>query len=74
MATLNTGDKVTWKWGEGVAEGTIDTVYTGDVTKTLKGSEVTRKGSESSPAYLIKQSDGTEVLKSHSEVTEHEEN
>jgi len=38
------------------------------MTRTLKGAEVTKNGSENCPAYLIEQEDGTEVLKLHSEV------
>ena len=38
------------------------------VTRTLQGSEITRKGSEDDPAYLIKQDDGDEVLKLGSEI------
>ena len=43
-------------------------VFTREVTRTIKGSEVTRKASEDDPAYLIKQDDGDQVLKSKSEV------
>jgi len=32
------------------------------VTRTLKGSDVTRNGSTDDPALLIEQDDGTEVL------------
>ena len=35
------------------------------VTRTLKGSDVTRNGSTDDPALLIEQDDGTEVLKLH---------
>ena len=63
------GDKVEWEWGSGSATGKVTEVYTEEVTKTLKGSEITREASEDEPAYLIEQEDGDEVLKSHSEVT-----
>jgi len=39
------------------------------VTRTLKGSEVTKDGTEDNPAYLIKQEDGDEVLKRGSELS-----
>ncbi len=68
MAKFETGQKVRWKWGEGSAEGKITKVYTSNVTKTLKGTEVTRNASEDEPAYLIEQEDGSEVLKSGSEI------
>lgn len=62
------GTKVEWDWGNGTASGTIDEVHTDKVTKTIKGSEVTRDADGNAPAYLIVQDDGDEVLKSHSEV------
>lgn len=60
--------KVKWNWGNGSAQGKISSRYTEDVTKTIKGTEVTRNATKSSPAYVIEQDDGDEVLKSHSEV------
>ena len=63
------GDKVEWEWGSGSATGKVTEVYTEEVTKTLKGSEITRDASDDEPAYLIEQEDGDEVLKSHSEVS-----
>jgi SLT domain-containing protein len=70
MTGYSTGTRVSWNWGQGTAEGRIETVYTDDVTRTIKGTEVTRKASDDAPAYYIKQSDGDAVLKSHSEVEE----
>jgi len=61
--------KVKWDWGQGTASGKIVSRFTEEVTKTLKGTEVTRKADEDQPAYLIEQDDGDEVLKSHSEVS-----
>ena len=60
--------EVEWKWGKGRASGKVTSRFTEQVTKTIKGNEVTRKASVSDPAYLIKQEDGDKVLKSHSEV------
>ena len=68
MQGYSEGTKVEWNWGKGTASGTIQKRYTEDVTKTIKGTEVTRNASSSEPAYLIEQDDGDEVLKSHSEV------
>lgn len=62
------GSEVSWDWGNGTAEGTVKERYTKEVTKTLKGNEVTREGSEDDPAYLIEQDDGSEVLKLKSEL------
>ncbi|WP_226663253.1 DUF2945 domain-containing protein [Alteriqipengyuania lutimaris] len=59
---------VQWDWGDGTAKGQIKERFEREVTRTLQGSEITRKGSEDDPAYLIKQDDGDEVLKLGSEI------
>ena len=46
---------VQWDWGNGTAKGQIKERFEREVTRTLQGSEITRKGSEDDPAYLIKQ-------------------
>jgi len=69
MHGLQINTKVEWEWGNGVATGKVTSRFTEKVTKTIKGNEVTREASEKSPAYLIEQEDGSEVLKSHSEVS-----
>jgi len=68
MARYSEGTEVKWSWGQGTASGKIDTVYTDDVTRMIKGTQVTRNAAEDEPAYYIKQDDGDAVLKSHSEV------
>jgi hypothetical protein len=68
MSKYNKGDKVEWDWGQGTADGEVKEIYTEKVTKTIKGSEITRNASNDNPAYFIKQSDGSEVLKEESEV------
>lgn len=62
------GDTVEWDWGSGTATGTVEKTYTEAVTRTLKGSEVTRKGSADDPALEIEQEDGDRLLKLASEV------
>lgn len=62
------GQAVTWKWGDGEAEGKIEERFEREVTRTIKGSEITRKGDGDNPAYLIKQDDGDKVLKLGSEL------
>ena len=62
------GDTVRWNWGQGTAEGRITQIYKARVSKTLKGSEIVREGSEDNPAYLIEQDDGDQVLKLASEL------
>ena len=68
MKKFETGRKISWKWGTGTGEGKITEIFTSDVTRELQGAEVTRNASEDEPAYLIEQDDGSEVLKSHSEI------
>ena len=67
--SYDTGTTVSWEWGSGSAQGTITDVFTEKVTRTIKGSEITRKASDDEPAYMIEQEDGDRVLKSHSEVS-----
>lgn len=67
--TIQVGDKVEWSWGNGTAEGKVADTHTTKITRTIKGSEVTRKGSDDDPALEIKQDDGTKVLKLASEVS-----
>jgi len=62
------GDTVRWNWGQGTAEGRITQIYKTRVSKTLKGSEIVREGSDNNPAYLIEQDDGDQVLKLASEL------
>jgi len=69
MATYNKGDKVEWDWGNGTGTGKVTDSFTEKVTRTLQGTEVTRKASKDEPAYLIEQDDGDEVLKSASELS-----
>jgi len=65
---MRSGTRVTWAWGRSRAEGIIDEVHHDDVSRTTKGEEVTRHGSADDPAYVIRQDDGTVVLKLASEV------
>jgi hypothetical protein len=63
------GDKVSWKWGNGTAEATVQESFTERVERTLNGSKIVRNGSEDDPAYLLEQDDGAQVLKLHSELS-----
>ncbi|WP_435412778.1 DUF2945 domain-containing protein [Psychroserpens mesophilus] len=65
---ITEGTKVKWKWGNGTATGKVQETYTKTVTKTIKGSDVTRKGEPGNKALYIKQDDGDYVLKSENEV------
>ena len=66
---LRKGSKVSWKWGAHEAHGKIVERFTTKVTRTLKGTEVTREASAKEPAFLIEQEDGDQVLKSKTELT-----
>jgi len=65
---IRTGTKVKWKWGKGTAQGKVTETFKESITKTIKGNEVTRNGSEEDKALLIEQEDGDRVLKLESEV------
>lgn len=65
---IREGTQVKWSWGNGQGTGKVVERFTDDVTRTLKGSEIKRKASDDQPAFLIRQEDGDEVLKSISEV------
>lgn len=63
------GSTVKWHFGSGTATGKVEERFEEDVTRKIKGSEITRHGSKDNPAYLIKQDDGDKVLKLGSELS-----
>ena len=65
---IREGTKVKWKWGKGVAEGKVKDTFDRDITTTIKGTKVTRKGTLGNKALFIQQENGNEVLKLESEV------
>jgi len=65
---IKKGTKVQWKWGSGTATGKVIETFTESVTKTIKGSKITRNGEKGNRALFIEQEDGDKVLKSESEV------
>ena len=65
---MRKGTTVTWKYGTGTATGKIESVHKEPITRTLKGSDITRNGSAADPALLIVQANGDKVLKLKSEV------
>ncbi|OQD41816.1 hypothetical protein BUL40_14120 [Croceivirga radicis] len=65
---IREGTTVKWKWGNGTAKGKVMETYITEVTKTINGNKVTRKGSTNDKALFIEQEDGDKVLKSESEV------
>lgn len=68
--SFRTGQYVEWNWGSGTAKGQIKERFEREVTRTLQGAEITRNADKDNPAYLIRQDDGDEVLKSGSELKE----
>lgn len=62
------GREVEWDWGDGTASGTVEKTHSASITLEIKGTEVTRNGSDDDPALEIVQDDGTKVLKLASEV------
>ncbi len=62
------GASVDWDWGNGTGTGKVTQVYTQKITLKIKGTEVTRDASRDEPACRIRQEDGGEVLKAHSEL------
>ena len=50
---IRIGSLVSWDWGNGTAEGKVKEIYREEVTKEIKGSEITRNGTKDNPAYLI---------------------
>jgi hypothetical protein len=65
---IRSSTRVQWVWGSGQATGTVQTVFHETVTRRIDGSDITRKGSRDTPAYLIEQDNGQRVLKLATEV------
>ncbi len=65
---IKEGSKVKWEWGNGTAEGKVQSTFTKKVTRTIDRNEVTRDGEEGNKALYIEQEDGSNVLKLESEV------
>jgi hypothetical protein len=65
---IRTGSEVKWKWGSGEATGKVVETHTEKITRTIKGTEVTRNGENGNKALVIEQEDGGKVLKLESEV------
>lgn len=65
---IREGTKVKWKWGKGTGTGKVQNTFDHEITHTIKGTKVTRKGEPGNKALYIKQENGNEVLKLESEV------
>lgn len=68
MGKIKEGDKVSWKYGNGIGEGKVTEVHTTAFEKEVQGKVIKRNGTPEEPALLIKQDNGHEVVKSVSEV------
>ncbi len=66
---IRKGTHVKWKWGTSYATGKVEEIHDKPISKTIKGSVIKRKGEKNNKALVIKQTDGTTVLKLQSEVT-----
>jgi hypothetical protein len=65
---IREGTNVKWKWGNGTATGKVKDTFEREITTTIKGTKVTRKGKPGNKALFIQQENGGEVLKLESEV------
>jgi len=65
---IRKGTEVQWKWSSGIAKGKVIETHTKTISKTIKGTVVTRNGEEGNKALFIIQADGDYVLKSENEV------
>ena len=66
--TYRSGQKVSWNWGSGTAEGKVAERFDRRVQRTIKGAKVVKNGTPDNPAYLIEQENGGKVLKRGSEL------
>ena len=65
---MRKGTWVHWHWGKSEAEGKVQEKFMEPVSRMINGTVVKRNASKEEPAYLIRQADGGEVLKSASEL------
>ena len=65
---IRKGSKVVWNWADGRAEGKVLETFSKEITKTIKGSKITRKWERDNKALFIEQADVDNVLKLENEV------
>ena len=70
VKAFKVGEKIKWKWMGRAVKGVVKQIYLKPVTKVFRGTEFTRNGSPEVPAYLVRSNAGSEILKSHSELSE----
>ena len=59
------GDRLCWNWGADTAEGQVAEVITNEVSRRIKGTQVTRQASTYRPVYLVQQDDGDQGTSDH---------
>lgn len=67
-SAFRVGSVVQWNWMGRKVKGTVKKIYTKPVAKVLRDFEFERNGSAENPAYLIKTTAGSDVLKGHAEL------
>lgn len=65
---IEKGNKVRWDWGSGIAKGEVLETYDHEVEKEIAGRTFLKRGEKGDKALLIRQEDGSEVLKLESDV------
>lgn len=65
---MKPGDRVTWKWGNGLAKGRVVSVHIEPTMLSSKGKNIRRTGTKNNPAIIIEHKSGGDVLKLMSEV------
>jgi len=62
-------ESVQWKWAGGVVEGVVEKVFIATVKMEIKGKVITRHGTPTKPAYLVRSLAGNLALKLESELS-----
>ena len=65
---MKAGDRVAWKYANGIAEGRVASVHYEPTLIMTKGKRIKRNGSKDNPALVIEHASGNDVLKLSSEV------
>ena len=65
---IHVGDSIAWRWGNGLAEGTVKSIYNEPTTIESRGKLVKRNGTADNPALVIVHASGNDVIKLASEV------
>lgn len=67
---IHEGSRVSWTWGNGTGEGKVVEIHREKVSRTIRGEEISRNGTDDNPAYVIDSDNGDKVLKLKSELEE----